>query len=53
MLAIGDKIQENIELYDQDGSILKIDDFKGRRTVYYTYPTNSRNMSLLMSLFQY
>ncbi len=38
MLVKGDKIPDDTELFDQEGNILKIADFKGKRTVYYTYP---------------
>ena len=41
MLKEGDTIPENIELFDQDGVIRKLADFKGKRTVYYTYPKDS------------
>ncbi len=41
MLVKGDKIPDDTELFDQEGNILKIADFKGKRTVYYTYPKDS------------
>jgi peroxiredoxin len=38
MLNVGETIPENIELLDQDGVVRKLAEFKGHRTVYYTYP---------------
>ena len=50
MLKEGDNAPEGIELMDQDGNLVKIDDLKGARTIFYTYPEDLENMSLSMSL---
>jgi len=50
MLKEGDTIPGQIELFDQDDVLRKLGDFQGKRTVYYTYPTDLIDMSLLMSL---
>ena len=50
MLKKGETAPEHIELPDQDGNLVKIDDLKGSKIVFYTYPTNLRNMSLIKFL---
>ena len=41
MLKEGDTIPEHFELFDQDGVLRKLTEFRGKRTVYYTYPKDS------------
>ncbi len=41
MLKEGDQLPDDIELKDQEGKKWKISDFKGKRTVFYTYPKDS------------
>ncbi|WP_457558583.1 peroxiredoxin [Candidatus Harpocratesius sp.] len=41
MLKKGEKVPENIELFDQNGKLWKLSDFIGKRTIFYTYPKDS------------
>ncbi|MHA1646681.1 MAG: peroxiredoxin [Promethearchaeota archaeon] len=41
MLKEGDKLTGEIELFDQDGILRKLADYKGKRTIFYTYPKDS------------
>lgn len=46
MLKIGDDAPNGIELLDQDGNLVKLDELKGKKLVLYTYPQDLENMSL-------
>jgi peroxiredoxin Q/BCP len=41
MLKEGDIAPEGIELPDQNGNIIKLDDYKGKKLVVYTYPKDN------------
>jgi thioredoxin-dependent peroxiredoxin len=41
MLKEGDNAPEGIELQDQDGNLVKLDDLKGKKTIFYTYPKDN------------
>jgi len=38
MLKEGDKAPEGLEIPDQDGNIIKLDEYKGKKLIIYTYP---------------
>ena len=38
MLKEGDVVPTGIEMLDQDGTLVKLDDFKGRKLIIYFYP---------------
>jgi len=40
MLKQGDQIPDDIQLFDHDGKIRQLSEFKGKRNVYYVYPKN-------------
>ncbi len=41
MLKKGDTAPEHIELPDQDGNLVKLDELKGSKIVFYTYPKDN------------
>ncbi|QEE17352.1 peroxiredoxin [Promethearchaeum syntrophicum] len=41
MLKEGDNAPKNIELNDQEGNLIKLDDFKGEKLVVYFYPKDN------------
>ena len=41
MLKEGDDAPKNIELNDQEGNFVKLDDFKGEKVVVYFYPKDN------------
>jgi thioredoxin-dependent peroxiredoxin len=41
MLNEGDNAPKGIELPDQDGNIVKLDDMKGQKLIVYTYPKDN------------
>ena len=41
MLKEGDKAPSGLVLPDQDGKLIKLDDFKGQKLVIYTYPKDN------------
>ncbi|MFX1236108.1 MAG: peroxiredoxin [Promethearchaeota archaeon] len=41
MLKKGDKAPEDIELFNQDGTLVKLLDYKGKKVVVYFYPKDN------------
>ncbi|TXT53873.1 MAG: Peroxiredoxin Bcp [Promethearchaeota archaeon] len=41
MLKEGDKVPDNIELLNQDGDLIKLKDYKGKKLVVYFYPKDN------------
>lgn len=60
MLKEGDLIPQDVELKDHEGKLRKIGEFKGKKTVFYTYPkdftggctTEAKNFRDAMKLYE-